>query len=171
MTSDLAAVVEHRTTHQVADVIPTRSAIPNAGCAEPAVRIRSAFPPRRSNPLRRTSAPAVPCAARDLRLPVRGGCIGSRGSASNFMPTANRSGTSLKISPATSPRRPCVFTTRASVMNSALVSGSRMVRFPARCASALKAISLPAFAARLKARPDTTPQTSASADYAQTASR
>ena len=53
-----------------------------------------------------------------------------RGSASNFIPTAKRSGMSLRISPATSPRRPCVFTTRASVIKSLLVSGSRMVQVP-----------------------------------------
>src|SRR5580704_960351 len=52
----------------------------------------------------------------------------SRGSASSFIPMTKRSGMSLRVSLATSPRRPCVFTTRASVMNSPVVSRSRMVR-------------------------------------------
>jgi hypothetical protein len=38
------------------------------------------------------------------------------------MPVAKRPGTSLCISAPTSPRRPCVFTTRAKVMNSPFIS-------------------------------------------------
>src|ERR1700726_4816273 len=43
------------------------------------------------------------------------------------MPAAKRSGTSLCISAATSPCRPCVLTTRARVMNSPLVSTERLL--------------------------------------------
>jgi len=50
------------------------------------------------------------------------------GSANNFMPAAKRPGTSLCTCAATSPCRPCVLTTRARVIKSALESLANSVR-------------------------------------------
>src|SRR5579863_886929 len=48
------------------------------------------------------------------------------------MPSAKRPGTSLCISTATSPRRPCVFFTRARVMNSPLLIAFKASGHPQR---------------------------------------
>src|SRR5208282_2414171 len=45
-------------------------AVSNVGCAALAIRIRLAFPRRKSNPPPRTSKPAALYAAKGLRLPV-----------------------------------------------------------------------------------------------------
>src|SRR5579863_274306 len=60
--------------------------------------------------------------------------------ASNLIPTANRSGTSLCTSAATSPCRPCVFTTRASVTNSPL--GSAVTAHPRVLLDDLEGVAL-----------------------------
>ena len=69
--ADIASLIEHHATDQIADVIPARFQLAHARCAAPATRIRPAFQPRKSNQCPRISKPAALCAAKNLRLPVR----------------------------------------------------------------------------------------------------